>query len=120
MKANGLARLSIFVVLALAILLKAQETNVVEKDFRDLKAKAEQGDAEAAYEVGARYDRGYGVAKDSNQAVRWFVKAANQGNLKAQNHLGNCFAHGSGVPKNYVEAYKWWNLAASHGHLAGC
>jgi len=40
---------------------------------------AEQGDAEAQYNLGVRYANGEGVPEDYKEAVKWFRKAAEQG-----------------------------------------
>ena len=80
-----------------------------------LRKAAEQGDAEAQYNLGVRYANGEGVPEDYKEAVKWFRKAAEQGTAKAQCNLGIRYANGEGVPKNYVEAYKWFLLAAAQG-----
>ena len=45
-------------------------------EWRDL---AEQGDAEAQYNLGVMYDNGQGVAQDYAEAVKWYRRAAEQG-----------------------------------------
>jgi TPR repeat protein len=49
--------------------------------------EAEQGNAEAQFELGWRYEHGRGVPKDVRKAVEWYRKAAAQGNKSAQNAL---------------------------------
>ena len=46
------------------------------EQFLDDRAKAEQGDAAAQYNIGICYKRGLGVAADQVEAVKWFRKAA--------------------------------------------
>ena len=65
--------------------------------------------------MGLMYQEGRGVAKNDEEAVKWYRKAAEQGCAKAQYNLGVRYANGEGVPKNDVEAYKWWLLAAAKG-----
>jgi TPR repeat protein len=48
-----------------------------------LTLAAEQGHAEAQYELGLIYEFGHGVKKDIPQAVKWYRKAAEQGHAKA-------------------------------------
>ena len=74
---------------------------------------AEQGDADAQYNLALMYDNGGGVPQDDAEAVRWFRMAAGQGNVRAQNNLGVMYAKGEGVPQDYIQAYMWWNLSAS-------
>ena len=45
----------------------------------ELRARAEQGDAEAQYNLGGRYYLGEGVPQDDIEAVRWYFLAADQG-----------------------------------------
>ena len=50
---------------------------------------AEQGYANAQYNLGAMYYNGEGVRQDKSEAVKWFRKAAEQGYTPAQNALKN-------------------------------
>ena len=64
----------------------------VEKTFsQELVQKAENGDPEAQYHLGACYDGGSGVGRDMAKAVEWYKKAAAQGFLKAQFRLGHIY-----------------------------
>ncbi|MBR0222370.1 MAG: ankyrin repeat domain-containing protein [Synergistaceae bacterium] len=51
------------------------------------KKSAEQGDAEAQYNLGMMYANGNGVAEDQWEAVVWLRKAAKQGHKAARNEL---------------------------------
>jgi TPR repeat protein len=48
---------------------------------------AEQGQAEAQFNLGVMYNMGQGVAQNHQEAVKWFRKAAEQGYAKAQKAL---------------------------------
>ena len=63
---------------------------------------AEQGDAQAQYNLGIMYDNGQGVPQDDAEAVKWYRKAAEQGIAKAQYNLGVMYANGRGVPQDYA------------------
>ena len=76
---------------------------------------AEQGVAEAQFNLGQGYSEGQGVAQDGVEAVRWFQKAAEQGYRLAQFNLGFEYYEGECVPKDDAEAYVWFNLAAANG-----
>jgi TPR repeat protein len=82
----------------------------------DYRSKAEQGDAEAQYNLGVCYNDGDGVEKNSTQAVYWYRKAAEQGHAKAQNNLGVCYNDGDGVEKNYTQEVYWYRKAAEQGY----
>ena len=82
------------------------------KEWRPL---AEQGDADAQFNLGVMYDMGLGVSQDYQEAVRWYRRAAEQGNAGAQNNLGFMYGNAQGVPKDYVLAHMWLNLVAAKG-----
>ena len=76
---------------------------------------AEQGYAEAQYNLGYMYEQGRGVAQDYTQAVDWYRKAAEQNEAAAQYSLGLMYEQGTGVPRNLTEASRWYQLAAKNG-----
>src|SRR5437762_1460163 len=96
--------------------LAAQQTKADQKPIGEVKAKAEAGDAESEVELGLRYDKGEGVAKDQAEAVKWYRKAAEQNYAAAQDDLGVCFHNGEGVAKDQVEAVKWYRKAAEQNY----
>jgi hypothetical protein len=79
----------------------------------ELRARAEQGDAEAQFKLGLMYVNGQGVPQDYAQAVGWYRKAAEQGYAAAQYNLGRMYETGRGVPRDDVEAHLWQDLAAA-------
>ena len=81
----------------------------------NLKA-AEQGLADAQFNLGIMYANGDGVPEDDTEAVRWYRKAAKQGHANAQFNLGTMYTKGDGVPKDYATACKWCWLAAVQGN----
>lgn len=86
------------------------------QSFNATLKKAEQGDAEAQFQLGNKYRKGEGVRQDYEEAAKWFRKAADQGHAKAQNNLGVRYANGQGVRKSFKEAVKWYRKAAAQGH----
>ncbi len=85
----------------------------------EFRLLAEQGDAEAQYELGRMYERGRGVPEDDNEAVSWYRLAAEQGNALAQISLGIMYENGDGMPKDVTEAVRWYRLAAEQGDALG-
>ncbi len=81
--------------------------------FRPL---ADQGKADAQYNLGFMYANGLGVGKDFAEAAKWYRLAADQGNAHAQFGLGIMYYDGRGVPEDDVEATKWFRLAANQGY----
>ena len=87
-----------------------------QDDLDTVRQAAEQGDAEAQYNLGVICNNGEGVPQDDAEAVRWFRLAAEQGYAKAQVELGYRYRWGLGVPSDDAEAGRWLRLAAEQGH----
>jgi TPR repeat protein len=77
---------------------------------------ADQGHADAQYNLGLMYYNGHGVPKNYPEAAKWFRVAADQGFAPAQNNLGSLFVMGQGVPRDNVLAHMWWDLSATQGN----
>ena len=60
---------------------------------------AEQGHAEAQYNLGSHYYEGEAVPQNYAEAVKWFTQAAEQGDADAQHALANCYYEGKGTPQ---------------------
>ena len=116
MKASRLIFTLLLASSVAVVQLAAQQTKADQKPIGEVKAKAEAGDAESEVELGLRYDKGKGVAKDQVEAVKWYRKAAEQNYARAQNNLGVCYAEGEGVAKDQVEAVKWFRKAAEQNY----
>jgi hypothetical protein len=80
--------------------------------------RANAGDAEAQHALGEIYENGFGVLKDSVDAVVWFRKAAEQGHAQAQFNLGLMYRKGERVAQDAVEGAVWCRKAAEQGHSA--
>ena len=85
------------------------------KTLDDVRKLADQGDADAQWDMGYRYHNGQGVPQDDAQAVRWFQRAAYQGHVNSQATLGAYYWAGRGVPKDLGQAYFWSVVALHHG-----
>ncbi len=85
------------------------------ESFNKLKKGADQGDADAEFNLGVHYDNGQGVPQNYAKAVYWFQKAADQGDVGAENNLGFSYRKGQGVPQNYAKAVYWVQKAADQG-----
>lgn len=93
-----------------------EQKTTPEEQFKTLQQKAEQGDAEAQFNLGVMYTNGSGVWQDYAQAAAWFRKAADQGDAMAQIALGYACAKGQGVPQDDVQAAVWYRKAADQGY----
>ncbi len=95
----------------------------VPKDYQEAakwyRQAAEQGDAEAQFNLGEMYHRGQGVPEDDGEAIRWYLLAADQGSLfskYAQYALGEMYSRVKGVKEDLIQAHMWFTLAAAHRH----
>ena len=95
--------------------LDAYDSGDYATALREWKPLAEQGNADAQYNLGLMYDNGTGVPQDYKTAVKWYRLSAEQGHADAQYNLGVMYAKGQGVIQDYVRAHMWWNIAASSG-----
>src|SRR5258708_32076627 len=117
MKANRLVVFTVLLLSSAAVFqLAAQQTEIDKRPIDEVKAKAEAGDANSEVELGLRYYKGQGVAKNQVEAAKWFRKAAEQNHALAQFDLGRCYENGEGVGKDHVEAAKWYRKAAEQNY----
>ncbi|SET30249.1 hypothetical protein SAMN05216326_11961 [Nitrosomonas marina] len=77
---------------------------------------AEQGYADAQFNLGLLYANGEGVERDMQQAVELFKQAAEQGHVDAQNNLGAMYYVGEGVTRDEETAIEWFEKAAAQGN----
>ena len=90
-------------------------------DYRKLSAEkllplAENGDAEAQFNLGSKYRIGFGVSKSYQEAFKWYKRSAEQGFSEAQFLLGGLYYRGEfGIPQDYTLAYMWLTLANNQG-----
>ena len=82
----------------------------------EIRRQAEQGDADAQFNLGVMYDTGEGVPQDYGEALRWYRLAADQDHASAQVSLGFMYGNGEGVPQDYGEALRWYRLSANQGY----
>lgn len=77
---------------------------------------ARHGSAKAQYLAGTMYRFAqYGVKKNIEAAVQWYLKAADQGMPTAQFALGKMLMEGKGVTRDDAAALQWLSLAHVNG-----
>jgi TPR repeat protein len=81
-------------------------------------ASTEARDADVMYLTGSMFDRGDGVPRDYQEALRWYSLAAEAGQPDAMNSLGVMYSMGHGVSQDFPAAMKWWIKAADGGSIA--
>ena len=87
--------------------------------LREWTPLAEQGVAQAQFNLGLMYSLGNGVLQDYKTAAKWFTLAAEQGNATAQLNLGLMYGLGNGVLQDSVYAHMWANIASANGDENG-
>jgi len=79
---------------------------------------AAAGSAQAAFNVGVMYERGFVVERDSTRAVEWYRKASD-GNVPAAKHnLALLLRDGKGAPRDVKRAIELLQSAALQGMAA--
>lgn len=101
------------------LLLSACANNATTLDKRALlQEAAQQGDAEAQFQLGNTYCCGHGAGYDRIIARKWYCKAALQGHGGAQYQLGRILGErmdSHSIPSKrefLIESYMWYSLAA--------
>lgn len=93
--------------------LEAFRTGDYQTAFREWKAAAEKGHADAQFDLGVLYSKGLGVRHDMTEAVAWYRSAAEKGNVQAAFSLGQLYSRGWGVPRDEADAMRWFEMANS-------
>lgn len=68
---------------------------------------AKRGYADGYYNLAVQHEKGLGVKKDFQKAVKYFRKAASQGHTSAQNSLSTMYRAGYIKPSNNAERSQW-------------
>jgi len=88
---------------------------VYEESSTELQKRAKNGDSQAQYELGIRYESGaWDVTQDNTQALEWITKAAEEGNPVAMDTLADIYRHGDlGLAVDTKKAQLWDAKATS-------
>jgi TPR repeat protein len=122
--------LLLFTVLSLAaVSIKAAEPvtqsfshTVYMQPYSKLRQAAEQGDAQAQYDLAYLYYKSgsdpeiLGVKRSDRLAAHWYGEAAMQGHASAQYNMAVLHLQGHGVERDAIVAYAWLMQAAANGH----
>ncbi|MBQ26541.1 MAG: hypothetical protein CMH81_00135 [Nitrospiraceae bacterium] len=64
---------------------------------------------------GSLYRFGERVSQDHEQAMHWYIEAAEDGYMEAQYNLASMCVEGRGGPQDYAQAMYWYTKAAEAG-----
>ena len=87
--------------------------------LREWKPLAEQGNADAQFNLGFMYEKGWGVPQDYKTAVKWYRLAAEQGDADSQFNSTD-FQKGLDAAQkgDFATALKEWKLTAEQGYVS--
>lgn len=93
-------------------------TRAYQQSSEVLIDKAQQGDSQAEYELGLRYESGaWDVNQDNKQALIWISRAANAGNHVAMKTLADIYQNGDlGLRADPAKAAEWEKKAGAQHH----
>ena len=77
---------------------------------------ANEGNAEAQFDIAYAYFNGEGIERDYASAAMWFKRSARQNYAKAQYNLAYCYMNGRGVPRDYDKASDLLHLSANNNY----
>ena len=87
-----------------------------QAEFKEVYAKAQNGDSEAQYRLGVSLKLGYyGASKNGRLASDWYKKSADGGNIEAMVSLADCYKDGEVEGKNLDDAIPLYKKAAEGG-----
>ena len=89
-------------------------------NINSYRKAANQGDAEAQFNLGLTYKEGQEVQQDNKMAAKWYQKAAQQDHITAQFNLGLLYQDGKGIRQNKTNAKEWYGMACDGGLQLGC
>ena len=94
----------------------AMRTGDFAEAYCIIRPLAEDGDADAQYNIGWMYLNGYGLRVNDSLALEWWIKASEQGHSDANLSIGMLYSLGDGeVPKDHDKAIDYYLLAAADG-----
>jgi TPR repeat protein len=93
-----------------------QVSTIDSKKFFFAKRAANNGNAQAQFDLAIMYATGKGVQKNEKIAFNWFHKSARNNYAPAKHYMGISFLQGRGVRKQTELARYWFRLAVKQGY----
>lgn len=106
----------LFLAAATPAAVAAQTPSEAAALYRDMKVRAEAGDAEAQWEIGMMLLNGDGVTRNEREAWRWVRASGDAGHEKGMISTAVMLALGQGTAPDPAQARDWYRRAAErHG-----
>lgn len=81
-----------------------------DEAFTIIRSKAIGGDANAQFTMAMMYHSGLGVKMDEQEAVKWYLTAAENGSVKAMEFVSAGYENGwFGLPRDAERARYWYD-----------
>jgi uncharacterized protein len=94
----------------------ASDAKEYDKAFKACSQAAATQDLEAWYRLGYLYEKGNGVSRDLDAALKWYQRAADKGHAASQRRVAAAYYWGlGGVAKDDTKAFEWFKRAAEGG-----
>jgi uncharacterized protein len=104
---------AVLILLILFASVCSAESNLITA----LKSKAEDGDVQSQKNLGVIYEQGMaGVNPNDNEAIKWYLKAAESGDPTSQVKIAKIYRMGVVRSQDTAESLKFYRLAASQGN----
>ncbi len=104
------------VVLCLVFVHPQPQSQLSTQEISRLQTEAQSGNLDAQLKLARAYDRGNGVSKNDQEALKWYRSAAEHGNPEAQENLGVIYLAGEIVKQDKHEAFAWFQKSARQGN----
>lgn len=85
-------------------------------DVAAVRAKAQDGNAQAQADLARLYTKGEGVTNSYTEAAKWFQRAADQTNTAGLLGMGELYEAGRGVPQDLPRAIRLYRQSAELGN----
>lgn len=91
------------------------QTGEVRRLYHLVSREVSRGNADAFNTMGYLFDNGLHVRQDYEEAVLWYMKAADLGCVRAVHNLGASYVEGKGIRANRTKGLKLLREAADRG-----
>ena len=95
--------------------IAAYQANNLPLAYKEFREAAEEGHADAQFNLGLMYEHGIGVGKNEKEAIVWYLKAAEQGSAFAQYNVAVLYENGRGTSVDFTQANNWYRKASAQG-----
>ena len=103
-------------VLCLVFVHPQPQSQLSTQEISRLQTEAQSGNLDAQLKLARAYERGNGVSKNDQEALKWYRSAAEHGNPEAQENLGVIYLAGEIVKQDKHEAFAWFQKSARQGN----